>query len=269
MTENYHGVIYKATNRVNGKVYIGQTIQGLRARQLRHMQDAKNNKDTVFCRALRKYGEESFDWEIIDYGYSPDDLDAKEVYWIFHHNSYVNEENSNGYNMKYGGRGLSGELNPISKLNNAMIIELLNLALTGKYAVEDLSIKFEVDKRTIWRLFYFESGWNNVIFNNFTDNEIKEAVEKLKHRGQIVASEKISKLKSKENHHMWGRKAEHNPNSKLVYQIDLETGEILREFPSATEASKHVGAKDCSKIAMVCRAKRNKAFGYKWAYKDK
>ena len=45
-----YGIIYKATNLVNGKVYIGQTINTLNKRKMEHYQDAKhrNNKGNLF-----------------------------------------------------------------------------------------------------------------------------------------------------------------------------------------------------------------------------
>ena len=47
--------IYKITNKINGKVYIGQTIRPVEYRFNRHMNDALNNiLDTHFARAIRK-----------------------------------------------------------------------------------------------------------------------------------------------------------------------------------------------------------------------
>ena len=50
--------IYKITNKINEKVYIGQTIRPAEYRFNRHMNDALNNiLDTHFAREIRKYGE--------------------------------------------------------------------------------------------------------------------------------------------------------------------------------------------------------------------
>lgn len=49
--------------------------------------------------AIRKYGEDSFEWSIIDQAYSQEDLDEKEIYWIDYYDSY-----RNGYNMTLGGQ---------------------------------------------------------------------------------------------------------------------------------------------------------------------
>ena len=59
--------IYKITNIQNNKIYIGQTIRPVQERFKRHLNDALHGiLDTHFARAIRKYGEDSFQIEIID-----------------------------------------------------------------------------------------------------------------------------------------------------------------------------------------------------------
>ena len=54
-------IVYKITNKINGKVYIGQTIRPIEQRYKRHINDAMNNVlNTHFARAIRKYGQEIF-----------------------------------------------------------------------------------------------------------------------------------------------------------------------------------------------------------------
>ena len=54
-------VIYKATNNISNKVYIGQTQLSLEKRKARHAWDAKNkNNKFYFYNAINKYGEENF-----------------------------------------------------------------------------------------------------------------------------------------------------------------------------------------------------------------
>jgi group I intron endonuclease len=80
--------IYKITNTINGKIYIGQTIRSVEQRFNRHINDAINcNIDTHFARAIRKYGLDVFFIEIIDTAQSECELTQKEQYWIRYYNS--------------------------------------------------------------------------------------------------------------------------------------------------------------------------------------
>src|SRR5690606_37368139 len=58
-----HGVIYKITNKINGKSYIGQTIQSLGERWSKHK--GKHSKSKILNLAIKKYGEENFEIEPI------------------------------------------------------------------------------------------------------------------------------------------------------------------------------------------------------------
>ena len=95
--------IYKVTNKINGKVYIGQSVDiGRRWRE--HM-TAKD--DIYFHKAIQKYGVENFEWEVIEQC-KKKDLDEREIYWIEYYDSF-----NKGYNCtKGGGCTGGGEDNP-------------------------------------------------------------------------------------------------------------------------------------------------------------
>lgn len=57
------GCVYKVTNLVNGKLFIGKTINTLRHRRLEHLLLSKNGSNTILHRAIRKYNENNFNWE--------------------------------------------------------------------------------------------------------------------------------------------------------------------------------------------------------------
>ena len=92
--------IYKYTNKINGKVYIGQS-KILRSRRNQHLSSAfnpnSNEYDSLLHRAMRKYGYENFDYEILE-NCLVSELDEKEIYWIEQYNSY-----GEGYNLTKGG----------------------------------------------------------------------------------------------------------------------------------------------------------------------
>lgn len=94
-----HGIIYKITNKINGKCYIGQTTRSVRVRVMEHI-----NKNYIISRAIKKYGLNNFDVNVIDEGENMDDLNDKEI----KHISRLNCLFPNGYNMCVGGNSTTG-----------------------------------------------------------------------------------------------------------------------------------------------------------------
>lgn len=92
-------LIYCATNKINGKKYIGQTTKSLEERRLSHIHDSKYHDDRLFLRALRKYGIESFEWEILCECSSVEDMVRKEIEFIEKFDTY-----KSGYNAHRGGQ---------------------------------------------------------------------------------------------------------------------------------------------------------------------
>lgn len=98
-------IIYKVTNKINGKCYIGQTVKSLDQRKAKHIQDALAQRDDVyFHKAIRKYTIDSFEWKIIhDNITTIEELNKLEIYYIKLYNTY-----NNGYNLTLGGGGSIG-----------------------------------------------------------------------------------------------------------------------------------------------------------------
>lgn len=88
------GVIYKITNLLNGKSYIGQTVDFER-RKKDHLK-AKDNY--AIHAAIQKYGQEKFSWEVIEDNIPKELLNERESFWIEYYNTY-----SDGYNETKGG----------------------------------------------------------------------------------------------------------------------------------------------------------------------
>lgn len=96
--------IYKITNKINNKVYIGQSINPINERLKRHFSDAMNNiLDTHFARAIRLYGPENFYIEQIDSATNQDELTQKEQYWIQFYNAIEDGYNETDAISKCGG----------------------------------------------------------------------------------------------------------------------------------------------------------------------
>lgn len=91
-------IIYKATNKINKMSYIGQTVKNLNRRIQQHANDAKRY-DYFFCKALRKYGLNNFDWVVIKECKNREELNIWEKYYIL----FFNTKKPYGYNLTDGG----------------------------------------------------------------------------------------------------------------------------------------------------------------------
>ena len=92
--------VYQIVNKINNKVYIGITTRSLKERFNQHKY-SRYSMDTKFSRALKKYGVENFEIQLIeDEIISLKELYEKEKYYINKYNSY-----NNGYNSTLGGDG--------------------------------------------------------------------------------------------------------------------------------------------------------------------
>jgi group I intron endonuclease len=98
--------IYKITNKVNGKIYIGKSVD-LYQRFCEHKAYLNSGKhhNRYLQRAWNKYGEECFIFEVVENVRDKDMLNGREIYWINCLHSTIKE---NGYNLTKGGDGLSG-----------------------------------------------------------------------------------------------------------------------------------------------------------------
>lgn len=95
------GCVYVATNRLNGKIYVGQTIQTLERRMIEHRHAAVKGNDTHFYRAIRRYGFDSFNWEVVFESGDREILRKVEILTIEDYQS----RSPFGYNQTKGGSG--------------------------------------------------------------------------------------------------------------------------------------------------------------------
>ena len=94
-----YGVIYKITNQINGKAYIGQTTTSLSQRMA-----SRRRANTVIGKAIRKYGWENFSVEVLEECDMKEELNEREIFWI----AALNCKTPNGYNRTDGGDGTHG-----------------------------------------------------------------------------------------------------------------------------------------------------------------
>jgi group I intron endonuclease len=93
-----YGIIYCATNKVNGKRYVGQTTSTLKRRWGAHCRPNSGCKSV--SGAIQKYGKDSFDIVEIDSAKTLDELNAKELFYIA---SFGTDKQGFGYNIRPGG----------------------------------------------------------------------------------------------------------------------------------------------------------------------
>ena len=91
--------IYKITNDINDKVYVGKTEFSIEKRFKEHCKDAfkELNEKRPLYSAMRKYGIENFHIELIE---ETDNPEEREIYWIAYYKGY-----EDGYNATLGGDG--------------------------------------------------------------------------------------------------------------------------------------------------------------------
>lgn len=68
-------IIYKATNEITGRCYIGQTTKSLKIRKKQH--ETVNGSPYLY-RSIQKHGKKNFKWEILEKCYVIDDLNMAE-----------------------------------------------------------------------------------------------------------------------------------------------------------------------------------------------
>lgn len=94
--------IYQFINKINGKIYIGQSVC-IERRKKEHFAKSRSN-ESPFHKAIQKYGKNNFELIILE-ECLPEQLNEREQYWIAKKNS---ENRTIGYNRGPGGEGGSG-----------------------------------------------------------------------------------------------------------------------------------------------------------------
>ena len=100
-----YGYIYKITNLVTNKIYIGRTVKTIEQRFSEHCRVAFNDKikkKLKIQNSIRKYGIDNFKLELLEACESKDTYDAREQYYI---NLYDARNPQIGYNVHEGGEG--------------------------------------------------------------------------------------------------------------------------------------------------------------------
>lgn len=134
-------IIYKVTNRINGKVYIGQTKRSLEARWWQHCSAAGRLVECggKLLQAIRDDGRENFTVEQIDVAADQEEANRKEAYWIGRYNSV-----EDGYNTSPGVRAGTNRRRVLA-VEDGLIFDTIKAAAVA-YGISGSNISQVVDK---------------------------------------------------------------------------------------------------------------------------
>lgn len=189
------GLVYIATNKINGKLYIGLTTKGLKFRKYNHFSDAKRKKtNSLIHKAIRKYGRDSFSWKVLCECKNKKELMEKESFFVENYNTYAYNKNSNGYNMTKGGDDCPMYYDDIKKRHS----------INTKKALSDPEVKHRQKLNTKIA---------------FTDPEIKK---------NLIRGQKKSWNKERRKSCSKANSGQKNPNAKYLWII-IKEDVILEE----------------------------------------
>lgn len=137
--------IYKITNKLNNKVYIGQSVNisyRWTAHRCRPFNKNSNQYNNPLYKAIRKYGIENFQFEVLEECLKSE-LNDKEKYYI---SLFKSTDPKKGYNLTTGGQD-SRQIN--SKISEKDLFEIIDLLKNSLLSEEEIGKKFNVSQRTI------------------------------------------------------------------------------------------------------------------------
>lgn len=280
MTLNY---IYKITNKTNGKIYIGKTTYTIAYRWIQHISAATSDKEKddynyLLHKAIRKYGADNFVVEVVEEVEDESKLSLREMYWISHYNSCILEEDSNGYNMTYGGEG-------VSKINKQRIYQLWENGLgsleitkqTGHHSTSIKNILETLDSYS--KEIDFARNTGNTVFQYNEKGELIGSYPSISYAARQVGVDPsiISKCchgqKQSAAGYFWSLSAEQKFEPQKLktwraYKIGQYTleDELVHEYNSLSEAIHAMGKKQSKYIKECCEGKRKEMYGFIWKY---
>lgn len=277
--------IYKIENLINGKVYIGQSVD-IQYRFNNHKSESFNPKsnayNTAIHRAIRKYGVDNFSFDIIE-ECDQDKLREREIYWIDYYKSF-----GRGYNLTSGGEG-------VPTINIKQTQKLWDDGLSVKEIAQNLNCQ---QHTVIHILESYEKYSNQESYKRGRENARKKLhkpivqydlhgnfIQKYK---SVTEASMLTNIKRNNisavligkqlsaGGYQWAYEGNNPPkiydpksfnDKKPVLQFDLD-GNFIAECESLNDAAKAVGLKNVQSITRCCNNKQYTAAGYYWRWKN-
>lgn len=247
-----YGYIYKITNNINGKVYIGRTQKTIQERFNEHCAAALNLAiDSKYLlliqKAIRKYGVDSFRLDLVFSCETFEEYETKEQEFIL---MYDSRNINKGYNIHIGGTG--GDTVtclPPDKYKERS--DKISKALSGQHMFNDGEIEFWVkpDKIEYYRSLGFAEGKIN--FAPLSEEHKRKISEGLKGKSKGMSgkhhSEETKELIRKMN---TGRKRSEETKQKisnskkgttLSEEVRQRMSEQRKGVPKSEEHRKNIG----------------------------
>lgn len=276
------GFIYKITNKENGKIYVGQTVNTINRRWKQHLRSAqmngKNDSSPLLYRAIRKYGVDSFEIEQVEQC-NNHSLNEREIYWIDYYHSF-----DNGYNCTHGGSG-------IPKVDEVKLLELWNAGLSVKQIAKRMGCLYVTVSSNLKGLGIKEDDivkratvtasktkCNPICQYDIDGNFVRE-FQSCKDATRYIGC-KIKQTPCKAGKTIHGYQWKHYKTDKIesireelesvkssrkrVYQYDMN-GKYIASYNSIVEAEMKFGRKYGSAICIACKGKIPSAYGYRWS----
>lgn len=281
--------IYKITNLVNGKVYIGQTTNYNR-RFSEHKKMGYGKEDSKYLyNAMSHYGIENFKFEVIE---KCENYNEREKYWIKHYNSYCGAEGGWGYNMTEGGEEPPlhiKENSPFATHSQEDVNKVIDLIQNTKISFIDIakmtnydasSIK-RINEGKLWhdnnlkyplRIYHSHDFIQDRAFKIISDLQNTTLSQKEIAEKYGVARSTVTAINNGQNNRQeelsYPLRKHKAVKGKPFYMLDLNDN-ILKEFTSLVDAARLLGdEKKNDHIGACLRGKSKTAYGYKWKYKE-
>ena len=274
------GYIYKITNSINNKIYIGQTRNPIKYRWQHHLwkglHPEKPDTDYPLYRAMRKYGIENFHIEEIE-NIPNEMLNEKEQYWIKENNSYV----PNGYNCDFGGEGTS-KFNHQEILNYFLLTGQKNASKTARhFGCSLITVLKILENNNLEGLGKYQPIYQINIKTGEIINEFDSlvAAEEQLNIGKTQLWNAVNGQAKTAGGYAWCKTQEYD-NFILENHIDNKKIKVLcveanKVFDSISDATKWLKNNGYSKnpsnanISKVCNGERKTAYKFHWQIFDK
>lgn len=197
--------IYKITNNINGKIYIGQS-NNIQRRFSEHQNRGAASRIPVDV-AIQKYGKENFSFEIIE-ECAIEQLNQRETYWINHFNSI-----ENGYNCSVGGDQQSIGSNNGRAILTENEVKIIRTAYNNHERRKDVYKQFE-DKITFSS---FARVWDGTSWSHIMPEVLTEENKKY-YSKEATNGEKSSNAKLTDEEVIKIRERYVSENAKTIYK---------------------------------------------------